>query len=248
MDALINTTPGGGGKPVMSSREIAELTDKEHKNVKRDIEKMLIELGEDTLKFERIYRDSMNREQTEYLLDRDLTENLLLGYSPILRRKVLKRMREMEEALSEPRIPTTAEAFAQAFTMLADAERRQAAQDAKLVVIDAKVDMMAQSLTIHDKAPPNGELVTHLRKRVAKTFGLSFDVINKVLDKSEIHPKFSVRNHHANADGSVNFGYWIREVNDVFRRFVNECEQVSPTQCVHRFIDGRFRLIKPAKA
>lgn len=86
----------------MSSREIAELTGKEHKNVKRDTEKMLADLDEDALKFEHIYRDSMNREQTEYRLDRDLTETLLLGYSATLRRKVLARLRELEGILADP--------------------------------------------------------------------------------------------------------------------------------------------------
>lgn len=51
----------------MSSREIADLTGKEHKNVKRDIESMLSDLEEDALTFERIYFDSMNRQQTEYM-------------------------------------------------------------------------------------------------------------------------------------------------------------------------------------
>lgn len=86
----------------MSSREIAELTEKRHDNVKRDIEKMLSDLGEDALKFEDIYFDSMNREQTGYRLDRELTENLLLGYSATLRRKVLARLRELEGILADP--------------------------------------------------------------------------------------------------------------------------------------------------
>lgn len=89
----------------MSSQEIAVLTGKEHKNVKRDIEKMLIELAEDTLNFERIYLDSMNREQTEYALDRELTDVLLTGYSAILRRKVVARWRELE-AVVTPAVPT----------------------------------------------------------------------------------------------------------------------------------------------
>ena len=80
----------------MSSRDIAELTSKEHKNVKRDIEKMLKELGEDRLKFERIYLDSMNRTRVEYLLDRDHTDCLLTGYSAVLRMRVIKRWKELE--------------------------------------------------------------------------------------------------------------------------------------------------------
>ena len=80
----------------MSSREIAELTEKRHDHVKRDIEKMLSELGEDIPKFGGIYRDSMNREQTEFLLNRELTETLLLGYSAPLRLKVIRRLRELE--------------------------------------------------------------------------------------------------------------------------------------------------------
>lgn len=92
--------------PTMSSQEIAALTGKEHKNVKRDIERMFAELAEDALKFERIYLDSMNREQTEYALDRELTDVLLTGYSAVLRRKVIARWRELETAVA-PAVPTS---------------------------------------------------------------------------------------------------------------------------------------------
>lgn len=84
----------------MSSREIAELTGKEHKNVKRDIENMLSDLGEDALSFERIYFDSINRQQTEYHLDRRHVECLLTGYNAILRMKVIDRMHELESGSS----------------------------------------------------------------------------------------------------------------------------------------------------
>jgi phage antirepressor YoqD-like protein len=80
----------------MSSREIADLTGKQHQHVKRDIEAMLAELGEDVSRFGRIYLDSMNREQTEFHLDRELTETLLTGYSAPLRRAVIARWRELE--------------------------------------------------------------------------------------------------------------------------------------------------------
>lgn len=80
----------------MSSREVAKLTGKLHKNVTVDINKMLLELGEDELNFQRIYLDSMNRKQTEYLLDRDHTDCLLTGYSTIARMRVIKRWKELE--------------------------------------------------------------------------------------------------------------------------------------------------------
>lgn len=85
-------------KPVtMSSREIAELTGKQHYHVKRDIEVMLKDLEVDASKFGCIYRDSMNREQVQYQLDRDHTDCLLTGYSVPLRMKVIRRWRELEE-------------------------------------------------------------------------------------------------------------------------------------------------------
>ncbi|MGP2538340.1 MULTISPECIES: phage antirepressor KilAC domain-containing protein [Pantoea] len=92
--------------PIMTSREIADLTVKRHPDVKRDIEVMLLQLQEDASKFAHIYFDSMNRQQTEYHLDREHTECLITGYSAILRMKVIKRLHELEESLS-PRLPQT---------------------------------------------------------------------------------------------------------------------------------------------
>lgn len=91
----------------MSSREIAELTGKLHKNVKRDITAMLSDLKADALSFERIYLDGLNREQTEYLLDREHTDCLLTGYSVPMRMKVIRRWHELEQADAAPAIPKT---------------------------------------------------------------------------------------------------------------------------------------------
>ncbi|MCD5994177.1 Rha family transcriptional regulator [Pseudomonas sp. CDFA 602] len=80
----------------MSSREIANVTGKRHNNVKRDIASMLSDLEEDVLSFEHIYLDGQNREQVEYLLDRELTDTLLTGYSAKMRRAVIRRWTELE--------------------------------------------------------------------------------------------------------------------------------------------------------
>lgn len=86
----------------MSSREIAELCEKQHQHVKRDIENMLDQLKLDTSKFGHIYFDRMNRQQTEYLLDKDLTLTLVAGYNATLRYRIIKRWQELEQQQFNP--------------------------------------------------------------------------------------------------------------------------------------------------
>ncbi|WP_256580609.1 phage antirepressor KilAC domain-containing protein [Pseudomonas sp. QTF5] len=92
----MNTIVAPSNTVTMSSREIARLCEKEHKNVKRDTLKILRALNLDPLSFERIYLDDLNRSQTEYVIDRGVTETLLTGYSIPLRHRVVTRLRELE--------------------------------------------------------------------------------------------------------------------------------------------------------
>ena len=85
----------------MSSREIAELTGKEHFHVKRDIVKMLNELDLDVIKFEGIYSDTLGRQQTEYNLDQELTITLISGYNAKLRHAIVKRWIELEKQVAQ---------------------------------------------------------------------------------------------------------------------------------------------------
>lgn len=101
----INALTTTGGPLTMSSREIADLTGKSHDNVLRDIRKMLAELKEDVLKFEATYFDKQNRQQTEYHLDRELTDTLLTGYSAVARRTVIARWHKLEADTVNPRPP-----------------------------------------------------------------------------------------------------------------------------------------------
>ena len=82
----------------MSSREIATLCDKRHSDVKRDIEVLTEQLDVDVRKFAHIYLDSMNRQQTEYLLDKDTCLCLVAGYNAKLRMAIIKRWQELEQA------------------------------------------------------------------------------------------------------------------------------------------------------
>ena len=88
----------------MSSREIAELTGKEHKNVIADI-RHVIETLSDTeeitgLKFQLSgYRDASGKSNPMYLLDYEATMLLVSGYNILLRAKVIRRWRELEESV-----------------------------------------------------------------------------------------------------------------------------------------------------
>lgn len=82
----------------MSSREISTLTGKKHYNVMRDIELLAEQLELDVSKFEHIYTDSQNRQQAEYLLDKDTCLCLVAGYNAKLRMKIIKRWQELEQA------------------------------------------------------------------------------------------------------------------------------------------------------
>lgn len=82
----------------MTSKEIADLTGKEHRHVKRDIENMLKTLEKDVSSFGHIYLDSYQREQAGYKLPYDETICLLTGYDVRARMAVIKRWKELEEA------------------------------------------------------------------------------------------------------------------------------------------------------
>ena len=83
--------------PTMSSREIATLTGKKHYHVMRDIEVLAAQLEVDVSKFGGIYTDSQNRQQAEYLLDKDTCLCLVAGYNAKLRMAIIKRWHELEQ-------------------------------------------------------------------------------------------------------------------------------------------------------
>ena len=82
----------------MSSREIAELCGKEHRNVMRDIREMLAELhGEGgVLKFEHSYLNSQNKPQPEFRLPKRETLILVSGYRLDIRTRIIDRWQETE--------------------------------------------------------------------------------------------------------------------------------------------------------
>ena len=112
MKNIIKLTDISNFENLMSSREIAELCEKRHDHVIRDIRRMLeyLEPKKDEPKFggisveaptvqgfkESVYLDAYGREKPEYLLNFELTMTLIAGYNVVLRNRIIKRWRELE--------------------------------------------------------------------------------------------------------------------------------------------------------
>lgn len=107
----------------MTSREIAELTEKEHRNVLRDARAMLVELYGETglLSFEQTQTDPQNGQRYPLLaLPKRETLILVSGYSIVMRARIIDRWQELEAGAAVA-VPQT---IAQALRLAADQAER----------------------------------------------------------------------------------------------------------------------------
>lgn len=91
---------------VCTSLDVAETFGKEHKNVLRDIENVIQEISSNlsaTLFYEDTYKDTLNRIQRRYLMNRDGFTLLVMGYTGEKAMKFkldyIKQFNAMEKAL-----------------------------------------------------------------------------------------------------------------------------------------------------
>ena len=117
----------------MSSREIATLCEKEHKNVIRDIRNMLDSLDGSLLSHE--YYQILTDERgytSEILLNENLSINLVTGYNPTLRLRMVQHWQE----LRKPKELTRMELIELAM----HAERERIALENKVEQLQPKAD------------------------------------------------------------------------------------------------------------
>ena len=129
MNALMNIG-GTAAALTMSSREIAEICDKEHRNVMRDIRAMLVELhGEGgVLSFEHTQTNPQNgQEYPVFLLPKRETLILVSGYNLKMRARIIDRWQQLEEeARQQYAVPKN---MAEALRLAADlVEQKQLAE------------------------------------------------------------------------------------------------------------------------
>ena len=137
------------GELVVTSRQIAVDFEKEHKNIIRDIEKLIKEdssILSNALFIESDYTNSNNRKFKEYLLTRDGFSLLVMGFtgSKALQWKLkyIEAFNKMEQTLREPQKQLTPiEMMELQFKILKE-------QGQKLDEVEEKVEVLSNSMTI----------------------------------------------------------------------------------------------------
>ena len=134
MNDLINQN----AELTMSSREIAELTGKQHKHVLADTRKMLIELDLSSADFSAQYKDASGKLNTCFNLPRRECDILVAGYSIKYRAKIVDRWRELE-GKQKPSLPSVKEL---AYMVIKAEEEKEAA----LIEVD-RLQGVCQTIT-----------------------------------------------------------------------------------------------------
>ena len=182
---LVTINQNNNNIKTMTSLEIAELTNKTHSHVLRDIRRMIEELNDPYMDSEQ-YQVVMNDkgQTSEILLDRELTETLITGYSVVIRRAVIKRWKELEEQVAAPVLPN--------FNNPVEAARAWANEvEQKQLVIEQVVVLEEQNAVL----TPKGQFFDTVAKsnalqsvsEVAKKQGISAQALNKVLRSINIY-------------------------------------------------------------
>ena len=129
----------------MSSREIAELTDKQHAHVMRDIRAMLVALhGEGGVsKFGDTHTNPQNGQTYPvFMLPKRETLILVSGYSIELRARIIDRWQELEAQATQPLNPANFSRL-QLIELAMQAEQERIESEQKRAALEVKVEAMA---------------------------------------------------------------------------------------------------------
>ncbi|WP_243405808.1 phage antirepressor KilAC domain-containing protein [Pasteurella langaaensis] len=133
----LSTIKNQNASITMSSREIAQLCEKQHAHVMRDIRNMLDELypNMDSLDFKGVFivKNPETGLTSEIRLPKRETMILVSGYRIDLRAKIIDRLEELENQVVKPKIPQT---LSQALRLAAE-QAEQIEQQNRLIAYQA---------------------------------------------------------------------------------------------------------------
>lgn len=157
----------------MSSKEISDITNKNHSHVIRDIREMLSQIDDPNMDDSNYEVFFDNRGYTsEIQLNKDLTLTLVAGYSSKIRYAVIKRWQELEQQAVKPVTPAIPQSFAEALQLAAD----QAKQ----------LELAAPKIAHYDKVVERDTLLN--ATTVAQSVGIkSANALNKILEAMRVY-------------------------------------------------------------
>ena len=167
-------------KETMSSKEIANVTGKEHSNIMRDIRNILEQLeNKGAFNFElSSYKSEQNKDVPMYLLDKKACLLLASGYDANLRAKIINRWEELEN--NNTSIFSIPKTYSQAL-MLAAKQAEQIEEQQKLIEVkDTQILELKPKATYYDTilSSKKAECISVFSK---SDYGISGMAMNKLL-------------------------------------------------------------------
>ncbi|ACZ07689.1 Uncharacterized phage-encoded protein [Sebaldella termitidis] len=215
-------------KETITSLEVAELTNKEHKNILADIRDEVSKLGEDRsrLIFQPIeYLDNRNRKQPAFNITLDGVLQLGARYDAIIRFNLIQKVNELQNKIKAP--VTMKEALLLALE-----------QQEKIEALELKVIEDMPKVEFYDEV--TGSKTTFTMDKVAKI--LNFKKIGRntlfdILRKNEI-----LRSDNTPYQSYVDRG-WFRLIESKFTKLDGETCITYKTVVYQKGVDGILKLL-----
>jgi len=219
------------------------------------LKKVAIVLGTDAVKFNGIYRDSMNRPKPCYHFPKREACLMAMSYSYELQAKVYDKMTALEAQAAKP-VPV---AMTQMQMMLAvvkgvvDLEQKQIATTALLEVASARLDRLEAipaGIPALDNLPAGAAGISQLRKSIKRAFGMTDEVVDFIVRNYSGRPIpfATVRNPHPEAVEATYLVWYSKEVRSAALAFIAECSRQTATLFAHpEYLNRRFKMTAPVK-
>lgn len=228
----------------MSSREIADLVESRHDNVKRTMER-LSERG--IIRFtpleETSHEGAGARSVEVYRVNKRDSFVVVAQLCPEFTARLVDRWQELETQASRPM--TAAEQLLASVQLTVDLERRQRQTEQQVAALVETIGDMDRAHPLLDSIPNGMESITAIRQRIGKLYGLPPRVIDAVVREMPHSPRpfAMVRSKHEELNARP-FAVWSKaEISRVFERFAQGCTFVTQHRATHPdFGAGRERF------
>jgi len=230
----------------MSSREIADLVESRHDNVKRTMER-LSERG--IIRFtpleETSHEGAGARSVEVYRVNKRDSFVVVAQLCPEFTARLVDRWQELEAQASRPM--TAAEQLLASVQLTVDLERRQRQTEQQVAALVETIGDMDRSHPLLDSIPNGMESITAIRQRIGKLYGLPPRVIDAVVREMPHSPRpfAMVRSKHEELNARP-FAVWSKaEISRVFERFAQGCTFVTQHRATHPDFQGgeeRFQM------